>query len=56
MNKYTSNNSKGCVTLHDNYPLAPGKIEIKREMPSECQLKIVDLYNIYYTILYLVPK
>ena len=27
-------------------PLAPNKIEIKREILSECQLKIADLYNI----------
>ena len=52
MNKYTSNNSKGCVPefdleypkelheLHNGYPLATGKIEIKREMLSEYQLKI----------------
>ena len=32
--------------LHDDYPLAPDKIEIKREMFSEYQLKIADLYNI----------
>ena len=41
LNKYTSNNSKGCVLevdieypkelpeLHNDYPLAPDKIEIK---------------------------
>ena len=58
MNKYTNNNWKGCVLevdleypkelhkLHNDYPLAPDKIEIKREMLSEYQLKIVDLYNI----------
>ena len=32
--------------LHNDYPLAPDKIEIKREMLSEYQLKIADLYNI----------
>ena len=44
LNKYTSNSSKGCVLkvdleypkelheLHNDYPLAPDKIEIKREM------------------------
>ena len=49
---------KGCVVevdlkypkelreLHNDYPLAPDKIEIKREMLSEYQLKIADLYNI----------
>ena len=58
LNKYTSNSSKGCVLevdleypkelreLHNDYPLAPDKIEIKREMLSEYQLKIADLYNI----------
>ena len=57
-NKYTSNSSKGCVLevgfkypkelheLHNDYHLAPDKIEIKREMMSEYQLKIADLYNI----------
>ena len=46
LNKYTSNGSKGCVLevdleyptelkeLRNDYPLAPGKIEIKREMLS----------------------
>ena len=58
MNKYTSNSSKGCVLevdleypkelreLHNDYPLAPDKIEIKREMLSDYQVKIADLYNI----------
>ena len=58
MNKYTSNSSKGCVLqvhleypkelhkLHNDHPLALDKIEIKREMLSEYQLKISDLYNI----------
>ena len=58
LNKYASNSSKGCVLevdlkypkelheLHNDYPLAPDKIEIKREMLSEYQLKIADLYNI----------
>ena len=44
LNKYTSNSSKGCVLefdleypkelreLHNDCPLAPDKIEIKREM------------------------
>ena len=57
MNKYTSNSSKVCVLkvdleylkklreLHNDYPLAPDKIEIKREMLSEYQLKIADLYS-----------
>ena len=57
MNKYTSNSSKGCVLevnleypkelreIHNDYPLTPDEIEIKREMLSDSQLKI-DLYNI----------
>ena len=59
MNKYNSNSSKRCVlevdleypkelwNLHNDYPLAPNKIEIKREMLSDYQLKIDDLYNIH---------
>ena len=58
MSKYASNSSKGSVLevdfeyskelreLKNDYPLAPDKIEIKREIMSECQLKIEDLYNI----------
>ena len=58
MNKYIRNSLKGCVLeayleypknfreLHNDYPLAPYKIEIKREMSSDYQLKIADLYNI----------
>ena len=55
LNKYTNNSLKGCVLevdlkypkelhkLHNDYPLAPNKIEIKREMLSEYQLKTADL-------------
>ena len=32
------------MTITQNYPLAPGKIKVKREM-SEYQLKIADLYE-----------
>ena len=58
LDKYTSNSSKGCVLkvdleypkelqeLHNDYPLALDKTEIKREMLSDYQLKIVALYNI----------
>ena len=58
LNKYTSNSSNECVLevdleylkelreLHNDYPLAPDKIEIKRGMLSEYQIKIADLYNI----------
>ena len=57
-NKYTGNSSEGCVLevdlgyrkelreLHNDYPLAPDKIKLKREMLSEYQLKIADLHNI----------
>ena len=46
LNKYASNSSKGCVIevdleypkqlqeIHNDYPLAPDKIEIKKEMLS----------------------
>ena len=33
--------------MHNDYPLAPDKIEIKREMVSEYQLKIADLCNVH---------
>ena len=69
LHKYTSNSSKGCVLevdheyskelrkLHNDYSLAPDKIEIKREMMSEYQLKIANLYNIPTGIVKkLVPK
>ena len=58
LNRYTSNSSKGCVLevdleypkelreLRNDYSLALDKIEIKREMLSEYQLKFADLYNI----------
>ena len=58
LNKYISNNSKGCVLeidlkypkelreSYNDYPLAPDKIKIKREILSEYQLKTADLYNI----------
>ena len=32
--------------LHNYYPLALDKVEIKREMPSNYQIKIADFYNI----------
>ena len=55
LNRYTNDSSNGCVLevdleypkelseLHNGYPLAPEKIEIKREMLSEYQLKIANL-------------
>ena len=30
----------------ENYPLAPDKMEMKREMLSEYQVKIADLYKL----------
>ena len=36
---------KGLRVLHNDYPLAPDKIESKKEMPNY-QLKIADFYNI----------
>ena len=57
MNKHASNSSKGCIfevdleypkelrEFHNDYSLAPNKTEIKREMLSEYQLKIADLYS-----------
>ena len=53
-NKYDDNSSRGCVLqvhmeyprelhkLHNEHPLAPDKLEIKREMLSDYQLKIAD--------------
>ena len=32
--------------LHNDYPLVPDKIEIKKEILSNYQLKIADFYNI----------
>ena len=58
LNNYTNDSSNGCVLevdleypkelneLHNGYPLAPEKIEIKREMLSDYQLKIANLYKI----------
>ena len=67
LNKYTSNSSKGCVPEVDleypkelrelHNPLTQDKIEIKREMLSDYQLKIADLYNILVAnVKKLVPK
>ena len=69
LNKYTSNISKGCVLevdldypkklheIHNDYLLASDKIETKREMLSEYQLKIADLNNISIGIIKnLVPN
>ena len=69
LNKYAISCSKGCVfevdleypkelhELHNHYPLAQDKIEIKREMLYEYQLKIADFYNIPIgNVKKLVPK
>ena len=57
LNKHASNSSKGCIfevdleypkelrEFQNDYSLAPNKTEIKREMLSEYQLKIADLYS-----------
>ena len=57
LNKCTSNSSKRCVLkvdldcpkelqeLHSDYPLPPDKIEIKRNILCEYQLKIANLYK-----------
>ena len=37
--------SKELQALHNDHPLAPDKIEIKREMLSEYKLKVADLYD-----------
>ena len=58
MDKYTNNSSKSCVPevdlecsnklreLHNDYPLVPNKIEIKRKLLSDYQKNIVDLNHI----------
>ena len=69
LSEYTSNSSEGCVLevgleypkklqeLHNDYPLAPNKVEINREMLSEYQLKIAFLYDIPIgNVKKLVPK
>ena len=48
-NKYTNNSSKRCVLeveIHNDYPLAPDGIEIKRGMLSKYLLKITDLFSV----------
>ena len=63
LNKCTNISSKGCVLevdleyprelreLHNHYSLAQDKIEIKREVLSECPLKIYNFYNILMVML-----
>ena len=57
LSKHTRNSLKDCILendleypkelceLHNDYPLAPDKMEIKKEM-SDYQKKIADFYNI----------
>ena len=57
LNKYNKNSSKGCVLkvdfeypkelrqLHNDYHLAPDKIEIKTEVLTKYQLIISDFYK-----------
>ena len=59
LNKYTNNSSKGYVLevdleyqkelqeLHNEYPLAPDKIEIKREM----HLSVLLIYTIFLLVM-----
>ena len=56
LNKYTSNNTKGCVAeadleypkelhkLHYDYNLAPDNLEIKREILSNKRLLIYTIF------------
>ena len=44
--KFSIFQAKELCQLHNDYPLAPDKIEIKREMLSDYQVKITDLYKI----------
>ena len=58
LNKYDYRDSRGCALevvleypkkldeLQNDYPSAPGKLEIKRKMLPDYQLKIADDYNI----------
>ena len=61
LNKYNNKSSKGCVLeadleypkelreLHNDYPVAPDKIEIKREMLSEYHIFFdIEMYVLYY--------
>ena len=40
--------SKELCELHNDYPLAPDKIEIKNVMLCSYQLKIADFYNMSF--------
>ena len=49
--KWTLNITKESWELHNDYPLAPNKTEMKREMLSEYRLKINDFYNVSFLIM-----
>ena len=63
-NKHSSNSLKSCVLevdleypkelgeLHNDYPLAPDKANIEKEMLSNYQLSIANVYNILLSYLY----
>lgn len=69
LNEYSSNSSKDCGLefdleyskilhdLHNGYPLATDKLEIKKEMLSDDQLKTAKEYNIFISnVKKLVPN
>ena len=68
LNKYTSNSSKGCVLkvnlecpkqlreLHNDCPLAPDKIEIKRKILSDYQKKLLIIITAIGNVKKLVPN
>ena len=63
LNKYSINSTRGCLLevdlkypkelreLYNDYPLAPDKIEIKKDMMSNYQLKIADFYKFFLVML-----
>ena len=48
--------SKELHELYNDHPLAPDKIEIKRRMLPEYQLKIADLFNVPMFLTFLMKK
>ena len=69
LDKCDDNNLRGCISevdleypkelheLHNDYPLAPDKLKIKRIMLPDYQLKIADDYNIFIgNVKMLVPN
>ena len=67
-NKYSRKSSKVCALevyleyckelheLHIDYPLAPDKIKIKREILSNYQLKMNNFLIFLFALLYLMPN